>query len=72
MREAAHSSQGAMGDINTMKKEVHRMTVRYNRLLKTQEKMIQEMEKSVARFVTGEVVLSFLTSAYGYSLTVGQ
>ena len=32
-----------------MKSEIHRMQVRYNQLMKQQEKMIQDMEKTVSR-----------------------
>jgi len=31
-----------------MRSEIHRMELRYSQLMKQQEKMVQEMEKSVA------------------------
>lgn len=35
--------------VEAMKKEVHRMRVRYNELIKLQEKLITELERSVAK-----------------------
>ena len=35
------------GEIKAMKAEIHRMEVRYTQLMRQQEKMIQDMEKSV-------------------------
>ncbi|XP_015749660.1 PREDICTED: coiled-coil domain-containing protein 40-like [Acropora digitifera] len=37
------------GEIKAMKAEIHRMQVRYSQLMRQQEKMIQDMEKSVVR-----------------------
>jgi len=47
-RAAVDSEVGA-GEIKAMKAEIHRMQVRFTQLMKQQERMIQEMEKSVSR-----------------------
>ena len=47
--KAAVDSEVGQGEIKAMKAEIHRMEVRYTQLMKQQEKMIQEMEKSVSR-----------------------
>ncbi|XP_025098485.1 coiled-coil domain-containing protein 40-like isoform X2 [Pomacea canaliculata] len=51
MREtkAAIDTEVGQGEMKAMKSEIHRMTLRYSQLLKMQEKMIQDMEKSVSR-----------------------
>ena len=36
-------------EITEMNSEIHRMNLRYTSLIKTQEKMVQDMEKSVYR-----------------------
>ncbi|RDD45702.1 Coiled-coil domain-containing protein 40 [Trichoplax sp. H2] len=46
MRAAVDSETG-QGEIKAMKMEIHRMEVRYGQLCRQQEKMIQDMEKSV-------------------------
>ena len=48
---AAVDSDVGQGEIQAMKAEIHRMTVRYSQLMKQQERMIQDMEKSVSRLV---------------------
>ena len=45
-RDAVNSEMG-QGEIHAMKAEIHRMEVRYGQLMRTQEKMMQDMEKSV-------------------------
>lgn len=45
-RDAVDSDVG-QGEIKAMKAEIHRMEVRYTQLMRQQEKMIQDMEKSV-------------------------
>ena len=47
--KAAVDSEVGQGEIRAMNAEIHRMQVRYSQLMKQQEKMIQEMEKSVSR-----------------------
>ena len=47
--KAAVDSEVGQGEIRAMKAEIHRMQVRYTQLMKQQEKMVQEMEKSVSR-----------------------
>jgi hypothetical protein len=47
--KAAVDSEVGQGEITAMKKEIHRMQVRHQQLMKQQEKMVQEMEKSVSR-----------------------
>ena len=47
-RQAVDSEVG-QGEMRAMKAEIHRMSVRYSQLMRQQEKMIQEMEKSVSR-----------------------
>jgi len=47
--KAAVNSEHGQGDIDNMKAEIHRMTVRYKQELRTQETLIQEMERAVAR-----------------------
>ena len=48
-REARHAvdSDIGQGEIHAMKAEIHRMEVRLAQLMRQQEKMIQDMEKSV-------------------------
>ena len=46
---AAVDSDIGEGEIKAMKAEIHRMQVRHGQLLKTQERMIQDMEKAVSR-----------------------
>ena len=48
-REArdAVDSEVRHGEIHSMKAEIHRMEVRYAQLMRQQEKMVQDMEKSV-------------------------
>ena len=48
---AAVDSDIGEGEIKAMKAEIHRMQVRHGQLLKTQERMIQDMEKAVSRWV---------------------
>lgn len=48
---AAVDSEIGQGEISAMKSEIHRMEVRYSQLMRQQEKMIQDMEKAVSRFV---------------------
>ncbi|KAK4812086.1 hypothetical protein QYF61_026918 [Mycteria americana] len=48
MRAAVDSETG-QGKIQAMRTEIHRMQVRYGRLMKQQEKMIRDMEASVSR-----------------------
>lgn len=48
---AAVDSEVGQGEIKAMNAEIHRMQVRYTQLMKQQEKMIQEMEKAVSRYV---------------------
>ncbi|KFQ57952.1 Coiled-coil domain-containing protein 40, partial [Pelecanus crispus] len=48
MRAAVDSETG-QGEIQAMRTEIHRMQVRYGRLMKQQEKMICDMEASVSR-----------------------
>ena len=57
--KAAVDSEVGQGEIKAMKAEIHRMEVRYTQLMKQQEKMIQEMEKSVSRwgFLSGQIYL---------------
>ena len=45
-RDAVDSEVGH-GEIHSMKAEIHRMEVRYAHLMRQQEKMVQDMEKSV-------------------------
>ena len=45
-RDAVDSDMG-QGEMQTMKAEIHRMEVRYAQLMRQQEKMMQDMEKSV-------------------------
>jgi len=45
-RDAVDSEVGH-GEIHSMKAEIHRMEVRYAQLMRQQEKMVQDMEKSV-------------------------
>ena len=45
-RDAVDSETG-QGEIRAMRAEIHRMEVRYAQLMRQQEKMIQDMEKSV-------------------------
>jgi len=45
-RDAVNSETG-QGEIHAMRAEIHRMEVRYGQLLRSQEKMLQDMEKSV-------------------------
>ncbi|KFV53143.1 Coiled-coil domain-containing protein 40, partial [Gavia stellata] len=46
---AAVDSEGGQGEIQAMRREIHRMQVRYGQLMKQQEKMIRDMEASVSR-----------------------
>ena len=48
-REARNAvdSEVGQGEIHAMKAEIHRMEVRLAQLMRQQEKMIQDMEKSV-------------------------
>ena len=50
-REAKNAvdSEVGQGEIPAMKAEIHRMEVRLAQLMRQQEKMIQDMEKSVFR-----------------------
>ena len=50
-REARETvnSDIALGEIHTMKTEIHRMEMRYAQLLRQQEKMVQDMEKAVIK-----------------------
>lgn len=45
-RDAVDSDIG-QGEIHAMKAEIHRMEIRYAQLMRQQEKMMQDMEKSV-------------------------
>lgn len=47
-RDAVNSDIG-QGEIHGMKAEIHRMEVRYAQLMRQQEKMMQDMEKSVCK-----------------------
>ncbi|XP_059684388.1 coiled-coil domain-containing protein 40 [Gavia stellata] len=46
---AAVDSEAGQGEIQAMRREIHRMQVRYGQLMKQQEKMIRDMEASVSR-----------------------
>ncbi|XP_059157116.1 coiled-coil domain-containing protein 40-like isoform X2 [Physella acuta] len=46
---AAVDSEVGQGEMKAMRSEIHRMQVRFGQLMKQQEKMIQDMEKSVSR-----------------------
>ncbi|XP_064891209.1 coiled-coil domain-containing protein 40 isoform X1 [Columba livia] len=46
---AAMDSETGEGEIQAMRREIHRMQVRYGQLMKQQEKMIRDMEASVSR-----------------------
>lgn len=46
---AAVDSEVGQGEMRAMKSEIHRMQVRYSQLMKQQEIMIQDMEKTVSR-----------------------
>uniref|UniRef100_A0A8C8AZ31 Coiled-coil domain containing 40 n=1 Tax=Otus sunia TaxID=257818 RepID=A0A8C8AZ31_9STRI len=48
MRAAVDSETG-QGEVQAMRTEIHRMQVRYGRLMKQQEKLIRDMEASVSR-----------------------
>lgn len=48
---AAVDSEVGQGEIMAMKSEIHRMEVRYAQLMRQQEKMIQDMEKAVSRYI---------------------
>lgn len=48
---AAVDSEVGQGEMKAMRSEIHRMQVRFGQLMKQQEKMIQDMEKSVSRSV---------------------
>ncbi|CAF3574991.1 unnamed protein product [Adineta steineri] len=48
MKSAVDSETG-QGEIRAMKSEIHRMQVRYDQLLRQQEKLIRDMETSVLR-----------------------
>ena len=48
MKSAVDSETG-QGEIKAMKSEIHRMQVRYEQLLRQQEKLIRDMESSVLR-----------------------
>ena len=48
---AAVDSEVGQGEVRAMQSEIHRMQVRFSQLMKQQEKMIQEMEKAVSRYV---------------------
>ena len=50
-REARNAvdSEVGHGEIHAMRAEIHRMEVRLAQLMRQQEKMIQDMEKSVFR-----------------------
>ncbi len=48
MKSAVDSETG-QGEIKAMKSEIHRMQVRYDQLLRQQEKLIRDMESSVLR-----------------------
>ncbi|NXU78625.1 CCD40 protein, partial [Oreotrochilus melanogaster] len=48
MRAAVDFETG-QGEIQAMRMEIHRMQIRYGQLMKQQEKMIRDMEASVAR-----------------------
>lgn len=60
---AAVDSEVGQGEMKAMKAEIHRMQVRYTQLMKQQEKMIQEMEKSVSRWEFTESI-SMSTDKY--------
>ncbi|XP_033121483.1 coiled-coil domain-containing protein 40-like [Anneissia japonica] len=47
--KATVDSDVGQGEIHAMTSEIHRMEVRYTQLMKLQEKLIQDMEKSVSR-----------------------
>jgi coiled-coil domain-containing protein 40 len=48
MKQAVDSETG-QGEIKEMKFEIHRMQVRYNELMKLQEKFVRDMEAAVSR-----------------------
>ena len=47
--KATVDSEVGQGEIRAMTAEIHRMEVRYTQLMKLQENLIQDMEKSVSR-----------------------
>jgi coiled-coil domain-containing protein 40 len=47
--QSAVDSDIGQGEIKAMKSEIHRMEVRYTQLMRQQELLIQDMEKSVSR-----------------------
>lgn len=49
IKEAVRPKNSENCDINIMKSEIHRMTLRHSSLMKEQEKLIQSMENSVTR-----------------------
>lgn len=53
---AAVDSEVGQGEMSAMKSEIHRMEVRYAQLMRQQEKMIQDMEKSVSRLDTYNII----------------